>query len=417
MVKCIAAFLDFCYIVRRNALCTDTLEKAADALQRFHQYRDIFIQTGVRHGTISLPRQHSLKHYLPSIRLFGSPNGLCSSITESKHIPAVKKPWRRSNRYNALVQMLRTNQRMDKMHALRRVFTDKGMMTGTTLSFTEGMLNGEEPVPPPGAVENGDDSDRDDHGAVRGARVMAFVVLAETAGIVLSTFFVSSLLLYTERAYPRYLSDVANHIDQPMLPELVRHFLYDQLNPDSANPGADMPLDECPFFEGRISVFHSATARFYAPSDLCGTRGMYRERIRSTPLWRGQYARRDTVFIETDPTLPGMPGMDVGRIFLFFSFVFRDVSYPCALIHWFECVGGRPDDDTGFWMVRPMYERNGQRSLAVIHIESIIRAAHLAPIFGSGLMPDKIHFSDTLDIFNTYFVNSYADHHTNEFLS
>ncbi|KIJ16060.1 hypothetical protein PAXINDRAFT_76254, partial [Paxillus involutus ATCC 200175] len=42
---------------------------------------------------------------------FGAPNGLCPSITESKHITAVKKPWRRSNKHNALGQILRTNQR------------------------------------------------------------------------------------------------------------------------------------------------------------------------------------------------------------------------------------------------------------------------------------------------------------------
>jgi hypothetical protein len=144
---------------------------------------------------------------------------------------------------------------------------------------------------------------------------------------------------------------------------------------------------------------------------------MHRERIRSTPLWRGQYARRDTVFIETDPTLPGMPGMDVGRIFLFFSFTLQDVLYPCALIHWFENVGQQPDPETGFWMVRPAYERNGQPSLAVIHVDCIIRAAHLVGVYGSRLVPDIIHFSDSLDVFKTYFVNSYADHHMNEFIS
>ena len=35
---------------------------------------------------------------------FGAPGGLCSSITESKHIKAVKVPWQMSNCYNALGQ-------------------------------------------------------------------------------------------------------------------------------------------------------------------------------------------------------------------------------------------------------------------------------------------------------------------------
>ena len=181
MVKwCVAAFLDFCYLVRRNALCADTLEKAGDALRRFHEHREVFVRVGVRPNKISLPRQHSLKHYIQSIRLFGSPNGLFSSIAESKHIPAVKKPWRRSNRFNALSQMLRTNQRMDKMHALRRILTKEKRLDGTTLSYTARMLSGEEPELEP--VENEDDTD--DHGAVRGQRFSLSVTLATREGII-----------------------------------------------------------------------------------------------------------------------------------------------------------------------------------------------------------------------------------------
>jgi hypothetical protein len=56
-------------------------------------------------------------HYHFLIEEFGAPGGLCSSITEFRHITAVKKPWRHSNRFNALGQMLLTNQRLDKLHA------------------------------------------------------------------------------------------------------------------------------------------------------------------------------------------------------------------------------------------------------------------------------------------------------------
>jgi hypothetical protein len=109
------------------------LVEIQDALARFHQHRKAFEDAGVV-STFSLPRQHSLLHYPRLIRLFGAPNGLCSSITESKHIKAVKEPWRRSSRFNALGQMLRTNQRLDKLAAMRADFTRRGMMNGTVLS-------------------------------------------------------------------------------------------------------------------------------------------------------------------------------------------------------------------------------------------------------------------------------------------
>src|SRR5277367_6406130 len=129
MLKCLSAFLDFCYIARRPSFIENTLDSLNEALQRFHRYREIFRSTGVReHHGFNLPRQHSLTHYPRLIKDFGAPGGLCSSITESRHITAVKKPWRRSNRYEALGQMLLTNQRLDKLAAARVDFVNQGML-------------------------------------------------------------------------------------------------------------------------------------------------------------------------------------------------------------------------------------------------------------------------------------------------
>jgi hypothetical protein len=131
-VRCFRAFLEFCYIARSDIISEQTLEDLEDALRRFHRYRTVFKNTGVRFD-ISLPRQHSMTHYSMLIRLFGAPNGLCSSITESKHIKAVKKPWRRSNKFRALLQMLVTNQRLDKLAATQADFRDRGMLDGSIM--------------------------------------------------------------------------------------------------------------------------------------------------------------------------------------------------------------------------------------------------------------------------------------------
>jgi hypothetical protein len=135
MVRAIRAFLEFCYIARKNVLTEDDLSELQSALSRFHQYREIFISTGIRDNFL-LPRQHSMDHYYFLIRLFGAPNGLCSSITESMHIRAVKEPWRRSNRNQALGQMIVTNQRLDQLAAARTDFEDRGMLNGSCLQIT-----------------------------------------------------------------------------------------------------------------------------------------------------------------------------------------------------------------------------------------------------------------------------------------
>ena len=84
--------------------------------------------------------------------------------------------------------------------------------------------------------------------------------------------------------------------------ELLRRFLYEQINPNTAAASADILLDACPSFVGAISVFNSAIARFYAPSNLCGASGMYHEHIHSNPNWRREYARYDMMFVETGST-------------------------------------------------------------------------------------------------------------------
>ena len=291
MVKCLAAFLDFCYIARRNTITTDDLNELEDALARFHILREVFVGTaGVNGDYISLPHQHALLHYLRSIRLFASPNGLCSSITESKHIKAVKEPWWRSSRFEALVQMLLTNTRMDKLDAAGRAFTELGMMDVTTSSYTAMVLNGEQPQPCTMTAD--DDDEDDDSGPVTGPKSLSSIELARIPGMFSLSFSLHELTVpgSSARGYPSSVEALANHIHQPQFPHLLRRFLYNQVNPNADIPSNEVPIEDCPFFSGRISVYHSAVTRFYAPSDLCGAGGMYQERIRSNPKWRGEYA-------------------------------------------------------------------------------------------------------------------------------
>jgi len=72
-------------------------------------------------------------HYYDHIKNFGSPNGLCLSIMESKHIVAVKCPWRRTNKHAALPQILKVNERLDKLATTRADFVAHGMLMDSCL--------------------------------------------------------------------------------------------------------------------------------------------------------------------------------------------------------------------------------------------------------------------------------------------
>ena len=172
VVRCFNAYLDFCYIARANTFTRFSLDRLDDALKRFHEYRQVFQGVGVRDPTsagFSLPRQHVMTHYRQHIENFGAPNGLCSSITESKHISAVKRPWRRSSRYNAIHQIMQTNRRSEKLSAIRASFTARGM-----LNFPTWQPRIPHPVP--------SDNDEDQSGAAEEDAVYNEVFLAQTHG-------------------------------------------------------------------------------------------------------------------------------------------------------------------------------------------------------------------------------------------
>jgi hypothetical protein len=109
-----------------------------------------------------------------------------------------------------------------------------------------------------------------------------------------------------------------------------------------------------------------------------------------------------------------MRGLDIGRIRLFFSLNHDSVRYPCALIHCYSRVSDTPDAETGMWVVEPDVDANGLPAMAVIHLNTIVRAAHLLGVCGRAFLPKELSFDDSLDAFHSYYVNKFIDHHAFE---
>jgi hypothetical protein len=198
---------------------------------------------------------------------------------------------------------------------------------------------------------------------------------------------------------------------------MVRRFLYDRLYPYSAIPSEDILEDSYPEITGNLFVFNSAVATFHAPSDISGVTGMRREHIRATSSWRRGPPRYDCVLINTYPDINGARGFEIARVLLFFSFKHNAVVYPCALGQWFSFVGDEPDEDTGFWKVEPGLRNSGEPHLAIIHIDSVYRAVHLIPAYQNAeLVETTTTMHTSLDIYNIFYVNKFADHHAFEIL-
>ncbi|KAH9917358.1 hypothetical protein B0H21DRAFT_702696, partial [Amylocystis lapponica] len=137
------------------------------------------------------------------------------------------------------------------------------------------------------------------------------------------------------------------------------------------------------------------------------------KRIRATPSWCSGPGCYDCIFVNNNDA-EGFRGMHVARVRLFFSLTFEGQRMPCALVEWFSAVGNEPDEDTGMWIVEPDYDFDGRRSAGVIHLDAVVRAAHLIGVCGETHLPLNFKHTDSLDAFAAFYVNKYADHHAHE---
>jgi hypothetical protein len=211
-----------------------------------------------------------------------------------------------------------------------------------------------------------------------------------------------------------YPDGITSEIREPAFPNLIWQFIYKQQlrlawqdsNDVSNQSNASIP--NLPMFYGKISIYPSAITTFHAPSNISGIGSMCCECICAVKSWRKGPGHYDMIFVNTD--FPGMGGLDIAHVQLFFLFSHDGVYYSCALVCWFTCMADSPDDCTGMWVVEPDDE---EHPFSIIHLNSVVRVAHLLPVFGSGTgqVPKTLSFTDTLDTFKTFYVNKFVDHH------
>jgi hypothetical protein len=71
-------------------------------------------------------------------------------------------------------------------------------------------------------------------------------------------------------------------------------------------------------FSPCLTIYPSAKATFYAPSDPSETGGMQSECIRTVASWRGGPSHYDTVFIPSHNSQPGFRAFSIAHVLLFF---------------------------------------------------------------------------------------------------
>ncbi|CDO72407.1 hypothetical protein BN946_scf184977.g106 [Trametes cinnabarina] len=118
VVAAARAILDFIYLAHYPSHTAATLSQLQDALNRFHNHRQVFVELGLRQH-FNVQKLHWMQHYLTSIIDFGTCDGFSTEISERLHIDCVKSAYRASNRKEYVKQMLAWLSRREKMRWLK----------------------------------------------------------------------------------------------------------------------------------------------------------------------------------------------------------------------------------------------------------------------------------------------------------
>ncbi|THH17858.1 hypothetical protein EUX98_g9049 [Antrodiella citrinella] len=115
VVHAAIALLDFIYYAQLRSHTTRTLAALRDALMRFHQHKDIFIELSVRQH-FNIPKIHSMEHYIWMIEELGSADGYNTESPERLHIEFAKNAYRATNRKDYVIQMTTWLCRQEALH-------------------------------------------------------------------------------------------------------------------------------------------------------------------------------------------------------------------------------------------------------------------------------------------------------------
>jgi hypothetical protein len=114
LICAVRAILDFIHLAQYPVHTTVTLQSLKDALQRFHDNKQIFIDLEIR-TTFNLPKLHFSTHYAYIITLFGTTDNYNTEYTERLHIDFAKDAYRATNHKDEYPQMTLWLERHEKV--------------------------------------------------------------------------------------------------------------------------------------------------------------------------------------------------------------------------------------------------------------------------------------------------------------
>jgi hypothetical protein len=108
----IRAVIDFIYFSQLHSHTTNTLASLQQCLETFHNYKNIFVELGIREH-FNIPKLHNIQHYVDAIYSLGSADGYNTELPERLHIDFAKSAYLATNKRDFLEQMAIWLQRQE----------------------------------------------------------------------------------------------------------------------------------------------------------------------------------------------------------------------------------------------------------------------------------------------------------------
>ncbi|KAI0065024.1 hypothetical protein BV25DRAFT_1869164 [Artomyces pyxidatus] len=383
LVLAARGLMDYLYMAQYPSHSTTTLEYLDEALAKFHENKEIFIELGIRLN-FNLPKLHSLLHFSPKIKLFGTTDNYSTEYSERLHIDFTKDAYRATNHKDEYPQMTLWLQRREKMHQ--------------HALFIKWRLAGEPPI----------------HHAAPPMGPRRFRMQIARFPTDKSVTFDDASRFYG-----------AKHLKLLMSEYIVRHNNPDYTPAQVKQVAAQYTLPFC-----SVAAFHRV--KFWHP-DAQGRDNIPEvlDVIHARPGYvdtqkRKQPGRFDTALIEERPEEEdedrrGIQGCRVGQVRMVFSLslraneaAFRDPkSSPThfAYVEWFSRFAPSAEPNHDMYKVSRAFARGGDVRLAsIIPVVKLRRSVHLIPKFGPEA-PREWTMANVLELCKHFYLNPFTDRH------
>jgi len=388
IITVVRAILDFLFLAQFPSQSISTLTRMDNALTRFHDNKDVFIDLGVRKH-FNLPKIHSLSHYSTSIRLFGTTDNYNTEQTERLHIDTTKDAYDATNHKDEYSQMTTWVERREKVQDHYAYLKWRQQTNRANLPTAK--LRG---APRPGArclkmaqhptlKTVSFDSLAQRYGAVGFQDALADFVAQfnnpTVSGASLSTLAADTLIPF--RSVPVHHRIKFTDLDQSEIVDSV------QVRPEQKDK------------RGRLIPARFDTVLVRGKSQDSGISGEFclYNSIITPDCYAGHRIAQVRVVFE-------FPSKVVHSIF-----PGSNTTPPqhLAYVEWFSPIPTHRAADHLLYKVTRLTQ-HGRRRASVIPVDTILRSVHLLPIF-SQPTPREWNTFSVLELCNAFYVNPFSD--------